>query len=302
MVSAFAPAKINLTLHVTGQSAAGYHYLDSLVAFASVGDDVTVTLSDELRLSVRGPEGSDLPSDMNNLVLRAAALVAGDGGASLSLTKRLPVSSGIGGGSADAAAAFRAMLVGGDDPRAPIKSLWAKPGAMFREYGEAVLALGADVPMCLLSRPVRARGIGEKLTFVNVPPVAAVLVNPRVPMATPEVFNALQVRDNPPMPDDLPAFSNAETLVSFLSEMRNDLEATAIGLAPRIEEALQSIQGTKGCLLARMSGSGATCFGLYEAQTDAGDAATAIRDAHPDWWVADCWIGDQMKAALPQPD
>ena len=299
MVSAFAPAKINLTLHVTGQSAAGYHYLDSLVAFASVGDDIEVAAADSLSLQVRGPEAAGLPTDLDNLALKAASLIAGSKGAAVQLTKRLPVSSGIGGGSADAAAAFRAMLVHSDHKNFPIEALWSEPGALYKKYGQAVLELGADVPMCLLSRPVRARGIGEKLSFMHVPPISAVLVNPRVPISTPEVFGALTHRSNPPMPDELPRFDSAKSLVNFLAEMRNDLEVPAIGIAPEIQDALAALRATPGCLLARMSGSGATCFGIFDAQTDAGDAASQIRTDYPDWWVADCWIGDQMRSALP---
>ncbi len=299
MVSAFAPAKINLTLHVTGQSAAGYHLLDSLVAFASVGDDISISPADQLSLSVSGPEAEGLPTDTTNLALRAATLLAEGGGAALHLTKRLPVSSGIGGGSADAAAALRALLVQGEDGHMPLKALWAKPDAMFQKYGAAVLELGADVPMCLLSRPVRARGVGEKLSFLSLPPLSAVLVNPRVPVTTRDVFASLEVRDNSPMPADLPALQSSDALIGFLSEMRNDLEVTASRIAPAILDTLAVLRRMSGCRLARMSGSGATCFGLFEAQTDAGDAATAIREAHPDWWVADCWIGDQFPAALP---
>ena len=167
MVSAFAPAKVNLTLHVTGQTPAGYHLLDSLVAFASVGDDIRIeaTEGQKLSLEVDGLEAKHVPASDDNLALRAAALLSSENGARLSLTKRLPVSSGIGGGSADAAAAFRAMLVHGEDGHMPIETFRAMPDAVYKAHASAVLSLGADVPMCLLSRPARARGIGEKLRF-----------------------------------------------------------------------------------------------------------------------------------------
>ena len=300
MVSAFAPAKVNLTLHVTGQTTAGYHLLDSLVAFASVGDDILIEPAEELSLVVDGPEADGVPVTGDNLALKAAALLAGDAGARLSLTKRLPVSSGIGGGSADAAAAFRAMLVFGDDGPTPLDAFRTLPDTIYKTHASSVLSLGADVPMCLLSRPARATGIGEKLRFLTLPAVSAVLVNPRVPVATPEVFGALEHRTNAAMPDELPDMQTSGDLVEFLSEMRNDLQLPATAIAPVISDVLSALKQTTGCRLARMSGSGATCFALYAAQTDAGDAAYALRQAYPDWWVADCWLGNQMQAALPQ--
>lgn len=300
MVSAFAPAKVNLTLHVTGQTEAGYHLLDSLVAFASVGDDIRIEAGADLSLTVRGPESRHVPTSSDNLALRAAALLAGDDGAKVTLTKRLPVSSGIGGGSADAAAAFRAMLVFGDDGSMPLETLRDMQDTLYKTHANALLSLGADVPMCLLSRPARAQGIGEKLRFLTLPAVSAVLVNPRIPVATPDVFRVLENRENAAMPAKLPDMHTSGQLVEFLSDMRNDLEAPAMSLAPEIGDVLSELRATTGCRLARMSGSGATCFALYSAQTDAGDAAYALRQAHPDWWVADCWLGNQMPSALPQ--
>ena len=191
------------------------------------------------------------------------------------------------------------MLVHGEAGNLPVEALRSKPDRIYRAYAERLLSLGADVPMCLLSRPVRARGIGEVLRVVSLPRLSAVLVNPRVAVSTPEVFGALRDKQNPAMPDHFPEFGTPAAVIAFLSEMRNDLEAPAMSIAPEIAQVLGALTETSGCALARMSGSGATCFGLYEVRTDAGDAAHALREAHPDWWVADCWLGDQLSAALP---
>lgn len=255
-----APAKLNLALHVTGQRADGYHLLDSLVVFARHGDQVAVTPG-PLSLAVEGPFAAQLPSGEDNLCLRAARAMGAS--ASIRLTKNLPVASGIGGGSADAAAVMRAL---------------ASQGHALRLDSAA---LGADVPVCLAGRPTRMRGIGERLD--DVPPVPAlpvVLVNPGVPLSTPAVFAALQRRDNPALPE--PDWRDAEGLFEWLSRSRNDLQDPAIRLAPVIGEVLAALAG-QGARLARMSGSGATCFGLF---TDAAEAARAARAlTHPGWWV-----------------
>lgn len=289
-VKVFAPAKVNLSLHVTGRRADGYHLLDSLVAFADVGDDLVAASAPELTLTVRGPEAEGVPADASNLALRAAALVAGDRGAALTLIKNLPAASGIGGGSADAAAALRAMT-----------ALRGIDGEALEAHAAAILALGADVPMCLLGRPLRARGIGERLDPVVLPPVAAVLVNPRVALPTAKVFGALERRDNPPMPGDLPVFSDAVTLADWLSHQRNDLEGAALRVQPLVATVLAALGGTDGCHLARMSGSGATCFGLYAAPDAAVRAAARLRFERPDWWVVATVLGDQSARAVPVP-
>ena len=298
-VSVFAPAKVNLTLHVTGRRDDGYHLLDSLVAFAPVGDRVTLRPGTALSLTVEGPEAAGVPADMGNLALRAAALAAPGRGAALVLEKHLPAASGIGGGSSDAAAAFRGMLAlaARDAPA-------ARPGAMpddaIEPHARALLALGADVPMCLCPAPQRARGIGERLERVDLPPVPAVLVNPRVSVATPAVFAALDRRDNPAMPDTLPDLADAPALIAFLATCRNDLQAPAISVAPVIAEVLDRLGATGGCGLARMSGSGATCFGLYETELAAQAALERLHRDHPGWWVAGGVLGDQSRAALPR--
>lgn len=265
-----APAKINLCLHVTGQRPDGYHLLDSLVVFAGLGDRITVVADAGLALRVVGPQAAGLSAGEDNLVLRAARAFAGDRGAAITLDKQVPVASGIGGGSADAAATLRALA-----------RLWQLP----LPDAATVLALGADVPVCLAGRPVRMRGIGDALTDVPpMPPAWLVLVNPGVAVATPAVFRGLTHKANPALPE-VPAFPDAQAMARWLTGQRNDLEPVAEALMPVIGTARQALAAQPGCLLARMSGSGATCFGLFAGQTQAGAARDAIRAAQVGWWV-----------------
>ena len=255
-----APAKLNLTLHVTGQRADGYHLLDSLVVFLDLGDVVTLAPG-PLSLTVTGPFAHGL-DDPDNLCLRAARLAGHE--VAITLEKNLPVASGIGGGSADAAAVLRAL--GAREPRPEV--------------------LGADVPVCLAGVPCRMQGVGEKLfPLPPLPPLHLVLVNPRAGLATPAVFQRLERRDNPPMPAALPEFPDSAALVDFLATCRNDLQAPAIALMPRIADCLAAL-GDAGALLTRMSGSGATCFGIFPDGTAARAARDRIAAARPDWWVA----------------
>ena len=298
-VEVFAPAKVNLTLHITGQRDDGYHLLDSLVVFAPVSDRLIIQEGNTLSLTVEGPERAGVPADMKNLALRAAKILAEEGeGLSLLLEKHLPAASGIGGGSADAAAAMRAMLMrrlegAGEDWGPP-------PDEELRPHAEAILALGADVPMCLLSKSCRARGIGEKLEFLALPSLPALLVNPRVPVSTPEVFSRLAVKDNPPMPEALPTFEDAASLVGWLATQRNDLETPAIEVAPEIGAVLDVLRAAESCGLARMSGSGATCFAVFPDSETAIAAGEVIRAAHPEWWLAGGLLGDQLTRAAPR--
>lgn len=299
-VKVFAPAKINLSLHVTGQREDGYHLLDSLVAFAPCGDLLVFQSGNTLSLTVDGPEAEGVPADMNNLALKAAALAAKGRGAALTLTKHLPVASGIGGGSADAAAAYRGMLSFGEAGGANTLSNWAIPDIIADGQARALLEYGADIPMCLMSKPARVRGIGEKIEFVELPALPALLVNPRVPVSTPPVFKALKTRNNASMPEKLPNFVDAGALINWLAGQRNDLEVPAIAVAPVIAEVLTALRLTKGCRLARMSGSGATCFALYPDKKTAINAGKTIQAAHPDWWLAAGLLGDQSEQAMPQ--
>lgn len=264
MIEVFAPAKINLCLHVTGRRADGYHLLDTLVAFCTVGDVLTLR-EGPLSLNLTGPEAEGLRAEPDNLILRAARLMGAQ--AAITLDKRLPVSSGIGGGSADAAAALR--------------GLHALTGTSLPTGTEQ---LGADVPMCLSSTPARVRGIGERVEPMRLPPLHLVLVNPRVPVATPDVFRALSRRENPPLPP-LTDWPDATALIDWLGGTRNDLEPPALKVAPVITEVLAALSGAR---FARMSGSGATCFGLFDTAEEADAAAGEIRKARPNWWVAPC--------------
>lgn len=267
----FAPAKINLTLHVTGQREDGYHLLDSLVVFARMGDSIDVRPADTLSLDVTGPFAGSAPAGDDNLVLRAARLLGQGRGAAITLEKRLPVASGIGGGSADAAAALRALA-----------RHWSLP----LPATEAALKLGADVPVCLAGKAARMRGVGEVLDALPQPvPVSLVLVNPGVAVSTLDVFALLSERRNPPMPD-VPAFATAADVARFAARCRNDLERPARGLAPVIGRTLTAIRATEGCLLARMSGSGATCFGLYADDEARDRACERLSRDNPGWWVA----------------
>lgn len=267
----FAPAKINLCLHVTGRRADGYHLLDSIVVFAGVGDRVSGTLADPPSLAVTGPMAAGLSGEGDNLVLRAARAIGVS--ARIVLEKHLPVSSGIGGGSADAAAALRLL-----------SRLTGKP----LPEPAAVLALGADVPVCLAGRPVRMTGIGEGLAPLPALPDAwLVLANPGVAVSTPAIFRALARADNAPLPRALPRLKTAAELAAFLLMQRNDLEPPAIALQPEIGQVKATLSAQAGCLMARMSGSGATCFGLFADPLAANAAARAIRAAEPGWWVAD---------------
>ena len=263
-----ARAKVNLCLHVTGRREDGYHLLDSLVAFAEIGDEIRAEPGEGAALAIDGPFAAGLGAGPDNLALRALALMGG--GAALRLTKNLPVASGIGGGSADAAATLRALarLRGAPLP-AP----------------EAVLALGADVPVCLAGRAARMSGIGEALAPLRLPPFALVLANPGVAVPTGAVFARLARRDNPAL-GPVPGFAAARELFGWLANQRNDLEPPAAEVAPVIGAVTAALAAQPGCALALMSGSGATCFGLFGTLPEAEAAARALARAEPGWWVA----------------
>ncbi len=274
-----ARAKVNLFLHVRGRRADGRHMLESLAVFPELGDVLIAERSPILSLSLDGPFALSLGTGEDNLVVRAverlAAKVDAPSGVALRLDKRLPVASGIGGGSADAAAALRlAMRLWGRSPDAVTLS-------------DLALGLGADVPVCLSSAPALMRGQGEVLE--PAPPFPAfwlVLANPLRAVSTAEVFEGLERRDNPPADAPPARFDDLGLLVAWLSRQRNDLEPPARALAPVIGATLGALRWAEGCLLARMSGSGATCFGLFATEPAALAAARAITAARPEWWVA----------------
>lgn len=272
----FAPAKINLCLHVTGQRADGYHLLDSLVVFAGIGDWLEARPAPAPSLSLAGPFGPALPQGDDNLVLRAARAVTPDLPLEFRLEKHLPPASGIGGGSSDAAAAIRAAL-----RFSPGK----QPDAA--EIARLAAGLGADVPVCLTPGPTRMRGIGEIIEpLAGFPSGGILLVNPGVELPTPAVFRALAQRDNPAMPDRLPAWPDIAALAAWARGQRNDLEPPAREIAPVIGEVLAVLARLPGALMARMSGSGATCFALFENEAAAARAAAELRIGKPAWWVA----------------
>jgi 4-diphosphocytidyl-2-C-methyl-D-erythritol kinase len=283
-VSAFAPAKINLYLHVVGRRADGYHLLDSLIAFADIGDWVSAAPAETLSLAVGGPVAGFIAAlGEDNLVMRAARLLAGAAlakppgaappGAALYLDKRLPTASGIGGGSSDAAATLRALDRMWDHP--------LDPAAL----AALALKLGADTPACLAGRPVWIGGIGERVeAAAGLPPAGIVLANPRRSLATPDVFAARRGAFSAdgrfdPMPRD------AATLAAFLRERRNDLTEAALSLLPDIATVLDRLAGLPGALLARMSGSGATCFALFDDRAAALGAGAELARDEPAWWT-----------------
>ena len=276
-----ARAKINLYLHVVGRRADGYHLLDSLVVFADIGDQLRIEPSDELSLAIDGPFGAGLSAADDNLVLRAAralaTVLAGKGlpagGAKLRLSKHLPVASGIGGGSADAAA----TLIG-------LSRLWRIPeGAV--DLTQIGLSLGADLPVCLAARPCFMGGIGERLEAAPpLPPASLLLVNPGVAISTPSVFKARSGPFSRPARWQ-GALSDIAALAARLDRCGNDLEAPAIAIEPVIGEVLASLRKLPGLSIARMSGSGATCFGLFEDPAQARQAAARLKTERPAWWV-----------------
>ena len=279
MISLFAPAKVNLFLHVTAKRADGYHLLDSLAVFPDVGDTVRVEDAAELSLGISGPFGAVLRAEPDNLLLRAARLLAPGRAAALHLEKNLPVASGIGGGSADAAAALRAL-----------SRLWG----LKAELPELALQLGADVPVCLASRPARMQGIGEVLVPApRLPEFGMVLINPGVAVPTPAVFKARQGGFSPPA--SLPeAWASVDAMVAGLDLCTNDLQAAATGIQPVIGQVLDVLAALPGAKLARMSGSGATCFAIFSTPAEAAAAAAAID--HPGWWR---WGGGLYEPAQP---
>ena len=277
----FAPAKINLTLRVIGRRADGYHELESLVAFADVGDTLSFSPAEATTLVVGGRFGGVCGATADNLVLKAAAALAqrvpGLKGGAFRLDKTLPVAAGIGGGSSDAAAALRLLArangIALDDPR----------------LAAAALSVGADVPVCLAAKARVMRGIGEILSApVGLPPLPAVLVNPGVATATRDVFKAFAGLHG----DATPLGEVPQTgVVEFLHAHSNDLTAAAIACVPVVGAVLDVLAALPAVRLSRMSGSGSTCFALFDSATAAAGAAESLANAYPGWWVAATTLG-----------
>lgn len=265
-------AKVNLFLHVVGKRPDGYHLLDSLAVFPAIGDIVSASPAETIGLTLAGPFGATLVAEPDNLVLRAARALhrtyeVGQG-AHLSLEKSLPIASGIGGGSADAAAALRVLC-----------RLW-KLAPNLHDIAEA---LGADVPVCLAQEPARMQGVGEILSASpTLPQAGMVLINPGIAVATPAVFRARSggFRESASLPA---AWATPAEMACDLHTLHNDLQAPAISLCPEIGHVLAALQESPSCLLSRMSGSGATCFGLFPTTQSAQEAATTL--ARKGWWV-----------------
>jgi 4-diphosphocytidyl-2-C-methyl-D-erythritol kinase len=288
-----APAKINLTLHIAGRRPDGYHDLESLVVFARLGDTLSFAPGRALALAVRGPTAQASGAIGDNLVLRAArALAERVDGLKLGrfeLAKRLPVAAGLGGGSADAAAALRLLAranrLAADDPR----------------LLDAARATGADVPVCLDPRPRVMRGIGDVLSGpIDLPRLPAVLVNPGVAVPTKDVFAAWRLhRPEQTTQNSLMDFAahaarprrKPHEVIEALATCRNDLEASAMSIAPVICDVLDGLRALAGCRLARMSGSGASCFGLFGTARAATAAAHMLRAKNPKWWVRATTLG-----------
>lgn len=271
-----APAKLNLYLHVIGRRPDGYHLLDSLVVFTGLADELEISPAKRLSLEVEGPFAAQAGPDSDNLVLRAAEALARAAGvtaaAAIRLIKNIPVKAGLGGGSADAAAAL-----------AGLAQFWRiAPGAV--DLLRLALDIGADIPVCLAGSPSFVGGVGERIDPAPaLPRVGLLLVNPGVGLATPTVFAARSGAFSKPDRFSRSPVS-AGDLAESLAARRNDLTDAAIGLAPAVGEVLARIRALPGCRLARMTGSGATCFGLFDDAAAAADAARLI--TQPGWWIA----------------
>ena len=274
MITEQASAKINLFLHVGERRADGFHPVQSLAVFTGMGDQLAMEPAPQLSLAVDGAFAQGLAGEGDNLVLRAARALGGQG-AKLSLVKNLPVASGIGGGSADAAAALRGL-----------NRLWAL-GAQDAALNDIAAGLGSDIPACLLSKPCFMEGRGEVLRPAeSMPYLPMLLVNPGMAVPTRDVFAALEQRSGAEM--DLPRgrFSDTADLLRFLETTRNDLEAPARRLQPAIGDVLAAMTALAGALLVRMSGSGATCFGIFADDECCRRAAESLKQSHPGWWIA----------------
>jgi 4-diphosphocytidyl-2-C-methyl-D-erythritol kinase len=270
-----APAKLNLFLHVGDRRPDSYHALESLVVFATECDQLECMPADTLSLTIVGPFARALKDETDNLVLRAARALDASRGAALRLEKNLPVAGGLGGGSADAAAALRAL-----------NALWGLERSE-SELVQIAAELGSDVPACVLSRPLWMEGRGERVSAVPaLPPIKLVLVNPGIMVPTRAVFGSLNARSGIGTMYRPPAtIESVWDLVSYLADADNDLEAPATLIAPEIDHVLGALAHEPGCVHAQMSGSGATCFGLFQDGPWAQGAADRLAEDHPHWWV-----------------
>ena len=276
-VTVHAPVKINLYLHITGRREDGYHEVDTLIAFTDFGDEIAAQASDTLKVSAEGAFADELPQGEDNLVVKAVEALRHEAGeirhAHVTLSKRIPLAAGVGGGSADAAAAmWAASRVWGLDTKDKV------------DLFKVGRPLGADVPACLYRRPAFAAGIGQDLIAAPTLPEAGILlVNPGIKLSTPSVFRARSGGFSPDMSDPAATLDTVPRLVSFLEDRANDLTDAAIKLCPAVRDVLDTLERLPGCRMARMSGSGATCFGIFD-DIDAARAAEQALDAPDHWW------------------
>lgn len=286
-----APAKLNLYLHITGRRPDGYHLLDSLIVFVDLCDVLEAVPSNDITLRLRGPFAAGVDPGEGNLVMRAARLLRETtgmrAGAAMTLHKHIPVGAGVGGGSADAAAALRLLM-----------RLWDARLSQAALYALAA-RLGSDVPACLASQPCRVAGVGDVLGKARLDcPIYVVLAHPGRPLLTAEVYRAFDGAYTAASPFDCAGLSAADMAIC-LRQRRNDLEPPALCLLPEVGEVLSALNNLPACLLARMSGSGSACFALFAARAEAEEAAARLRAEHPRWWAAPASLwraGDDGKA------
>lgn len=277
-ITLLAPAKLNLYLHITGIREDDYHLLDSLIAFTEFGDDITVKLADDLTIAADGPYATGMPIGEGNLMMRIArklqGMATGNPGADIHVEKKIPVSAGVGGGSADAIAVMRALI-----------QLWDLE-IDDKEIYEIALELGTDLPVCYFGKTAFVDGIGENIREANpLPDCGVLLINPGVTLSTPVVFENRKGGFSPADAFLKETIRTPDALADLLEDRVNDLTDAAQQLAPVIREVLGALKRTPDCLAYKMSGSGATCWGIFETFEDAERTALALNQERPDWWV-----------------
>jgi len=266
-IKSFAAAKVNLALHVRGLKSNGYHELHSLVTFANIGDIIEVRPSNELKLTIEGPFADNVPKDTDNIVVKAAKFLLPDGKAHINLIKNLPVEAGLGGGSADAAATLRSL-----------SKLWNIPIPKTPEV------LGADVPICLLKETAIVQGIGEKITPVSIPSnLHIVLIKPNIGLSTAKVFKNLKNKHNEKM-CTFKGTDSIEEFANYLNKLRNDLLQTSITIVPLLRDIINFLNVQNGNYYTQMSGSGTTCFGLFDDEVSAMRALSQAKIKFPNMW------------------
>ena len=266
-IEAAAYGKINLGLHVTGVKPNGFHNIESLVTFINLKDIIEVRTSSDLKLSIDGPFAHTIPQDSNNIVIQAAKFLAVEKKAHIKITKNLPVEAGLGGGSADAAATLSSL-----------SKLWKIP------IPKNVEILGADVPICLKCEPAIIKGIGEKITPIIIPKnLPMILIKPKIGLSTKKIFKNLTNKKNQKMPDFL-GTESLESFYNYLNFLRNDLASTAIFYAPVIKEIINFLKVQGGIKYVQMSGSGTTCFGLFDTSENAKISLKKAKSHFPDMW------------------